>query len=223
MNATKYQVIIVLGFFMVFGSKIASATPTAYSSPGAESETDFTTSPSLPKKHSSIPWNAKNMFGFLTKQNRTKAIMIRSLKVLQVKQPQDLYFQTGKEEKRKKLRQRPILTKAPAEKPFYRGVEYVVRVDRRYGIDIKVELDFIASGKKKKKSITRTPIKKLYVYTTPEQVEEIVLHSATGRFRYSLPLKTHYKKIRFQIRDSDERHNLTIRFINYKKKVSFSD
>jgi hypothetical protein len=180
-----------------------------------------TATPELSKKYSFVPWTDKRLLGFLAKQNRSRVVYMRSLKIVQGKQPRDLYFQIGKEEKRENKRQRPILTNAPSQLPFSKGTEFVVRVDRRYAIDLKIELDFIAAIRTKHKTVSRTPIKKVYVYITPGKREEIVLRSSSGRFTYAVPRKTHCKKVRFQIRDGDERHTITVRFIHYKKKVSF--
>jgi len=174
------------------------------------------------KRSALIHWTDRELFRFMTKGNRTEAVMIKKISILQTGRQLELYDYVGNKKRCCNFSELPILALAQASGPFSRGMEYVTRIDRRYGIRIKLEIDHLKKTMAGKPRLLKYPVEKLYVYLTPGQ-EEMILYGKAGSFLFDIPRKRHCQKVRFQIRSGDERHEIIVTFFNHKKPVVFAE
>lgn len=156
---------------------------------------------------------------FLTTGNRQEGVYVSELHLRQGGRLLPWYEQTGNEERRANLRRRPILTPVDPCGPFGRGREVVARVERGQGLEIQVKLERIRL-EDGAREIARDPVDVLYVYLTPGQDLERRLTSVDGRYLISIPAKPDCSRVRCQVRSGDDRHELSLAFINRRLPVT---
>ncbi len=186
--------------------------PAGQETPGAEKD--------IARQKHTDAWSDAKLADFLADGNRPEAVMIKRLVVRQKNKLLPLYVQTGEEERRRNLRERPILALAEVRGPFARHIRLVARVDRAQGLAIDLDLEHVVRSAFSSSGIRRQPLPTLYVYLRPGEDEEIVLPGEDGRFAFEIPGKQRCGEARFQFRSGDERHEVTLVFLNRKRPVT---
>lgn len=203
----------ILGLLLCLG--LASSGLTA----PAEKETPGTEINIARPKHTNA-WPDAKLADFLADGNRPEGVMIKRLVVRQKNKRLPLYVQTGAEERRRNLRERPILALAKVRGPFARAIRFVARVDRARGLAIDLDLEHVVRSAFSSSGIRRRPLPRLYVYLRPGKDQEIVLPGENGRFAFEIPGERHCGEAHFQFRSGDERHEIILVFLNRKRPVT---
>ncbi|MBN1594647.1 hypothetical protein JW933_01845 [candidate division FCPU426 bacterium] len=232
-NNSRAVFLLCLGVLLfLLGAHAAVAadadTALATSPSGAEAEAgralpakaEAVTAISVSVPEQSGVWTERELSSFLDRGNRTEAVMIRQLAVFQNNREVPLYIQTGKEERRLQLRQRPILRPKDPRGPFLRGIDFVARVDRTLDIHVEVMLERVGKSAAKSPVLRRQAVENLYVYKVPGEEREIALADAGGRYGLDLLKKEHCGKVRLQVRSGDERYEIALHFSDVKKPVT---
>ncbi len=156
---------------------------------------------------------------FLVAGNIPECVYVSALRVRQDHRALAWYEQTGNEERRENLRERPILAATDPTGPFVRGREVIARVERNKDLEIHVSLERVSLNPDGL-SVNRTPLEVLYVYFVPGQEVEHRLLGTDGSFRISVPASPYCRRVRCQIRTGDERHELWVTFLNRRLPVT---
>lgn len=164
-------------------------------------------------------WTDARLAGFLADANSPEAVLIASLTVSQGGKELILYDQTGVEERNRNRRRRPILVPIRPDGPFIRGTRFVARVDRTRDIEISARLEQI--GRASGDVILRTDASQARVRLHPEQDAEVV-PLTQGELHLRIPAARFCSQADVELARGDERHILSIRFLNKKAAVTLS-
>lgn len=156
---------------------------------------------------------------FLLSSNLKECIRISNLTLTQNGKELEWYEQTGTEERRENLRQRPILKPVDPNGLFSRGREIVARVER--GQEMRLALALEKAGLDAAKGeLVRRPVVDLYYYMTPGQDREYHAADSGGAYRILIPPRPYCRQVRCQIRSGNERHELILVFMNRRLPVT---
>lgn len=190
---------------------------------GAEARNITPTPSPLPAPAStpaeSLIWTDQKLAEYLDQGNRPEAVLIQDLTVSQAGHRLVLYDQTGNEEERLNLQRRPILIPAQALGPFTRATRWVVRVDRRHDINIRLSLELFHAGKENIHKINRNKITRLYARFKHDP-DELSLPGEKGKFEFSIPQEKYCGGVRLSCRSGDKRHEIELVFLNRKKPAT---
>jgi hypothetical protein len=155
---------------------------------------------------------------FLASAHVSEALLIRRCAVLQAGRPLPLYDPIGREDRNRNLRRRLILAPAQAEGPFVRGTEFVARVNRSFGISVRLDLAVIA---KTEAGLAVQPAAQARIRLRPgEGWKSSPLDQ--GALQLEIPPNPPCGEVDIEVRSGAERHRLTLRFLNEKSPVTLA-
>ncbi len=160
---------------------------------------------------------AERLRGFLTEQNAAEAVLVSALRAVQGGQALPVYAPLGREEERRGLWERLIVTPAEPAGPFVRGSEWVLRVDRTRPLSVRVRMDLIAP--RGTSGLERRVPDRVRLHLRPSG-ERRWLTAAPDGFTFELAAGRHDRTAEVQVLSRDRRHTLRLLLLDARTPVT---
>ncbi len=163
-------------------------------------------------------WSDVKLERYLNDGHRQDGLVIQELTVQQAGVALPAFVQTGREEKRRNLRERPILAPAVPEGPFSRFTQFVFRVNRARDIRIVLSLEYFSRAGNSG-SLRRSSVEEVWARLGPGFDWE-TLHGSKGRFQLLIPRTLHCGQAVFEYGTRAGQHRIRLLFLNQKLPVT---
>jgi len=161
--------------------------------------------------------NDAALSGWLRGQNRTQAVFIQELRILQAGHPAPLYDQVGREDENAQLDRRPILQRANPAGPFSTANRWVARVDRGQGIAVYLRLQIIQPDAAQSGRITYQPPAESFIQFLPQK-DLARISMKNGVFHLQIPDPQSASGIRLTVLGPNQvRHTIQVDFLGDQK------
>ncbi len=163
-------------------------------------------------------WSNQSLRTYLHQVNREACLLVTHIEASQNGHALMFYDQTGREEKRAQLQERPILKPASPAGPFVVRSTYVLLVDKSQVLTLHLGLDKIILAADSR--LSRQPLSQMVLMITPAEKEERLLQAEGQEFKLTLDDLRFCKRIILEAREPQERHQLVFKLMDKNKSFT---
>lgn len=161
--------------------------------------------------------NDERLRAFLTYQNASEAVLVSDLSAVQAGQALKIYAPLGREERRRGLWERLILTPAKPDGPFVRGTEWVLRVDRTKPLSVRVRMELLSP--RGTAGLERRAPDRVRLHLWPSGERRWLTTGPEGS-SFVLAAGRHDRRADLEVLSRDRRHTLRLLLIDPRTPVT---